>query len=136
MKTCGIEITGSKAIFTMLEKREHEIIDLTGKFTQQSISDDEDCAGLRSFFNTVTAYFDSAAPDKIAVLKRNKNGKFRGSPESFKIEALIQLYSKTEVRLISPHTIRKYLKDNNITVTPKFKYQESSNVLALYLLDN
>ena len=89
---------------------------------------------MRSFFETVRNSFDLNTPDRIGIIKRNKKGKFAGGAVSFKMEGLIQLYEKKNIRLISPHTLRSFQKKENPQIIPKYKYQNKAYLLALYLL--
>lgn len=131
---CGIEIVGSKAIFTILEKRNGDIQDITGNFRKLQLKNDENCNEIRSFSETIKSLFDNLNPKRIGIIKRNKSGQFSGSTISFKIEGLIQIYEKNNVELISPHTLRKFQKEKLPVITPQCKFQENSCLLAHYLL--
>jgi len=134
MIACGIEIEGRRAIFSVLQRKGEHILDVTGKFTQLKIKNDENPDEIRSYFNTIKSHFDSIKPDKIAIIQRQKKGMFTSGPITFKIEGLIQCYTNQDVILISPHTLRKFDKENYPEIIPKFKYQKNSYLLALYLL--
>ena len=135
MITCGIEIKGSRAIFSVLQRKGENILDITGKFTQLKMANDENPDEVRSFFNTIKSHLDSINADKIAIIQRLKKGMFTSGPITFKIEGLIQCYPNKDVILISPHTLRKFDKENYPEIKPKFKYQKDSYLLALYLLE-
>lgn len=135
MTTCGIDINGSKAIFTFLRGQGSEIVDVTGSFTQLVIKNHESCDEIRSFFETIKNHFNSINPDKIGIIKRNKSGSYAGGPLSFKIEGLIQLSrEQNNVDLISPITLRNFQAKKSPVLSPKYKYQNESYLLALYLL--
>ena len=134
MIACGIEIEGRRAIFSVLQKKGENILDVTGKFAQLKIKNDENPDEIRSYFNTIKSHFDSINPDKIAIIQRQKKGMFVSGSITFKIEGLIQLYPNKDVILISSNTLRKFDKDNSPEIIPKFKYQKNSYLLALYLL--
>ena len=84
MITCGIEIKGSRAIFSVLQRKGENILDITGKFTQLKINNDENPDEIRSYFNTIKSYFDYINPDKIAIIQRLKKGMFTSGPITFK----------------------------------------------------
>ena len=135
MISCGIEINGKQAIFTFLMKEDNNIKNITGGLTKLAISDDENCKEIRSFFETVSNFFNEKNPDRIGIIQRNKSGPFSASTISFKIEGLIQLYQCKNARFIHPLTLKKFLKDKKPAINTKYKYQENSYLLALYLLE-
>ena len=134
MIVCGIQIAGSKAIFTILKKSNGDIQDITGNFRKLELANDENCNEVRSFSNTIKSHFDNLNPKRIGIIKRNKSGKFSGGAVSFKIEGLFQIYEKNNVELISPRTLIKFQKEKLPVITPQCKYQENSCLLAHYLL--
>ena len=134
MVVCGIEIAGSKAIFTILKKGNGDIQDITGNFKKLQLENDENCNEVRSFNSTIKSLFDNFSPEKIGIIKRNKYGRFSGSAISFKIEGLIQIYEKNNIELISLPTLKKFQKEKSLVLIPKCKYQEKSCLLAHYLL--
>lgn len=135
MIVCGIQIAGSEAIFTILNKRNGDIQDITSNFRKLKLANDENCNEVRSFSKTIKSHFDNVNPKRIGIIKRNKSGPFSGGAISFKIEGLIQIYEKNNVELISPHTLRKFQKEKSPVITPQCKYQEDSCILAQYLLE-
>ena len=135
MIVCGIQIAGSKAIFTILKKRNGDIQDITGNFKKLQLKNEENCNEIRSFSEVIKLHFDNLNPKRIGIIKRNKSGPFSGSTVSFKIEGLIQIYEKNNTELISPHTLRKFQKEKSPLIAPQCKYQEDSCLLAHYLLE-
>ena len=135
MIVCGIQIAGSKAIFTFLKKRNGDIQDITGNFRKLELANDENCNEVRSFSKTIKSLFDNLNPKRIGIIKRNKSGPFSGGTVSFKIEGLIQIYEKNNVELISLNTLKKFQKEKLPVITPQCKYQEDSCLLAHYLLE-
>lgn len=134
MIVCGVQIAGSKAIFTFLKKKNGNIRDITGNFKKLELANDENCNEICSFSEVIRSHFDNLNPRRIGIIKRNKSGPFSGGAVSFKIEGLIQIYEKNDVELISPHTLRKFQKEKSPVITPQCKYQEDSCLLAHYLL--
>ena len=135
MIVCGIQIAGSKAIFTILKKRNGDIQDITGNFKKLQLKNDGNCNEVRSFSKTIKSLFDNLNPKRIGIIKRNKSGPFSGGAVSFKIEGLIQIYEKNNIELISPPTLKKFQKEKSPIITPQCKYQENSCLLAHYLLE-
>ena len=135
MIVCGIQIAGSKAIFTILKKRNSDIQDITGNFKKLQLKNDGNCSEVRSFSKTIKSLFDNLNPKRIGIIKRNKSGPFSGGAVSFKIEGLIQIYEKNNIELISPPTLKKFQKEKSPIITTQCKYQENSCLLAHYLLE-
>jgi len=136
MIACGIDLKGSDAIFVILSKNNGIISDKTGSFTKVSLENDEDYRRVQSFFDTVKMGLDSAAPDRIGIIKRHKNGDFAGGSVSFKMEGLIQLYKNKNMRLISWRTVQAFRKKTNLGIKPQYNYQDKAFWLAVYLLEN
>lgn len=136
MKALGIEIRGNEAIFCALEKNNGNLTDITGKLTKIELTNDEKSDEIYRFVEVIHSHFDSLNIDKIGILKRSKSikGNYITSPISFKLEGLIQTYKKKEIDFIAPQTLNAYFKKNTKGVSPKYKYQESSCDLAIYLL--
>ena len=135
MIACGIELSGAKAIFVVLEKKGETINDITGKFNQLVLKNDESCDDVRSFSETVSSHFDNLNPDRIALVKRIKSGPYAAGAITFKLEGIVQIYNKKNIELVASATLRKFQKDNEPLIKPKYKYQENAYLLALYLLE-
>ena len=70
MIVCGIQITGSKAIFTILKKKNGDIRDITGNFKKLELANDENYNEFRSFSKTIKLLFDNLNPKRIGIIKR------------------------------------------------------------------
>ena len=137
MKVCGIEIDKNNAIFYSIEEDgQGNLSDATSKIKSLAIQDDSDDRSVKEFVDVLTSHFDSMNYDKIAILKRQTKGRFSSAPISFKVEGLIQLYPAVHVELISPATVRSFIKKNAIPINPTFKYQQNALNLAFYLIAN
>jgi hypothetical protein len=134
MKTIGIEIDKNKAIFFVLENDGISINNLTNDFKTLILSDDKDNSQIRNFQSIIFTHFDTINSNRIAILKRQSTGKFASSPISFKIEALIQCYSKLEIEFVAPLTVTTFYKKNNFDIPITYNYQEKAAQLANYLL--
>jgi hypothetical protein len=139
MKVIAMQIEGLRMNIVVFEKKANGVTELTGKVKFLELNENHDSATTKSFMNVIHRHFDSISADKIAIVKRNANGKgmHKPSPISFKVEALIQLYEKQNVELISPLTIKAFLKKcQEPLVTSKLKYQKDIFELANYLMYN
>jgi len=137
MKVIGIEIDKTKTIFYVLYKdADGNITNLTEKFKTLTLSEDTDNSQVREFQSKVFSFFDNIHPDRIAILKRQTKGRFKSSPLSFKVEGLIQCYTKTEIEFVPPTSITAYFKKNNFNLQPEHNYQEMAAKLAYYLFSN
>jgi len=133
MKTIGIEISNKKVIFVVLQKLNGSTENITGKQKSMELKDDRDSKELTLFINELHSYFDSINPDKIGIVTRMMKGKFSASPISFKIEGLIQLYSKIDIEFVTPQALTAYFKKNELSVQPDHKYQEKAIKIAAYM---
>jgi hypothetical protein len=70
----------------------------------------------------------------MAIVTRQTKGRFSASPFSFKLEGLIQLYSK-EIEFITPQALTSYYKKNELKLQPDFSYQEKAMKLADFLVN-
>lgn len=136
MKTIGIEIDNDKAILFVLESDGKSIKDLTNNFKHLKLNDDKNNSELQKFQSILFSHFDSINADKIGIITRQGKGKFASSSISFKIEALIQCYTKTEVEFVSPQALNSYYKKNEFNLSIPHIYQEKASKLSNYLLKN
>lgn len=135
MKTIGIEISNKKVIFVVLQESNGSIENITGKQKSMELKDDRDSMELATFMKDLHSYFDSVNPDKIGIVTRMMKGKFSASPISFKIEGLIQLYSKINVEFVTPQALTAHFKKNELPIQPDFSYQEKALKLGVYLFN-
>ena len=137
MKTLGIEISGSTAIFCGLEITNEDAIEITGEFKKLELEDDQSSNEVNEFKDTVDTFLKDKKFDRIAIIKRSKStrGKFSVSPISFKLEGLIQIYKGANIEFIAPQTLAAYYKKNQFNFNPKYQYQIQSAKLAYYLND-
>ena len=67
------------------------------------------------------------------IKKRAKKGKFAGGPDTFKMEALIQIVANLEVTLVSPQALaameKKYTVEIPVTLN---KYQHVAYLCGIY----
>ena len=119
MKTIGIDIDKKKAICVALEiDNDGNFHNITGSKKYFEVTDDRDANELRDFMSQLHSYFDSINLDKMAIVTRQTKGRFSASPFSFKLEGLIQLYSK-EIEFITPQALNSYYKKNELKLRQK-----------------
>jgi len=133
--SCGIDIAARRAIFVFLRQTGETIEDVTGKQTQIKIGDEDDPAEVRHFCRYAHALFDRKQPERIAIVQRKKKGNFASGGTTFKLEGLLQLYPRTDVRIVAPVILRQFCKDHRPVLTPRFTYQKNAYLLARYLLE-
>jgi len=136
MKVLGIEISGREVRIVALENNGDEIDDYTEKYKPVKLEDDEVAENVMLFKNTLFAVFDNFSPDNIIIKYRNPKGKglHAPSPISFKIEGLIQTYSKATVSLVNPSTIAAYFKKNTLSINPTHGYQLEALRIAYHFI--
>ena len=134
MKVIGIEIDNDRAIFFVIEKSGIAVNNITNNFKQLKLNDDRNNSEIQNFQSVIFSHFDSINPDRIAILSRQGKGPYASSSISFKIEALIQCYSKREIEFVSPQAITSYYKKNPFEIEVSHNYQDKAAKLSNYLL--
>lgn len=133
MRICGIELKSNYTILTLVDSSSDDIVDYIDlKIKKIILEDDENKDSVLSYLKEINAFFDDNKVEKIVIKKRSKKGAFSGGAVTFKMEAIIQLYSNIEVLLLSSQTISSYEKKNEISFPIKLKkYQEQSYLSIL-----
>lgn len=135
MRAIGIDIDKTRAIFFALEKAaDGTVSNITGKTKTITLKDDTDQQAVLDFLRESHAYLAGIQAGTIAIKARQTKGKFSASPLSFKLEALLQAYPESIVKLIAPATVAAFYKKNEFPVTPDHNYQEDAARIAFYLL--
>ncbi len=132
MKTIGIEIDKKKIIVVAIDSGKG-FTQLKPETKYFELKDDRDGQELVNFMTTLHNYFDEIEAEKIGIVTRQTKGRFAASPYSFKLEGLIQLYSKTSIEFVTPQALTSYFKKNQLPLSPAFSYQEKAMKLACYL---
>ena len=133
--SCGIEISGRRAIFVFLRLQGKAILDVTGKQTQITLKNEDDPGEIRRFHRAGQALFEQIQPDRIAIIQRKKRGHFASGGTTFKLEGLLQLYSRTDVTIVPTAALRQFAKDRRPVLAPRFSYQKNAYLAACYLLE-
>ncbi len=105
MKICGVEISGSEAIFAVAKLKDAEIHHVPLDTKRIALRNDDDSANVKSFAGFVEGFVRDNDIRCIAIKKRGKNRDYAGGPTTFKIEGILQLLRDCEVLLISPQAI-------------------------------
>ncbi|MBW1296738.1 DUF3010 family protein [Aquimarina litoralis] len=134
MKTIGIEIDKKRAICVIVSKDANGVYqNVTGKTKYIEIKDDHNNYEIQDFLKKIEAFFDEVAPLQIGIISRQTKGKFAAAAVSFKLEALIQCYTKAEITFVSKQTLTAFYKKNELPVSYDNAYQENATKLAAYL---
>ncbi len=136
MKAIGVQIQGSEIILVVLQKHTDGSITQLNQSTKFGIADHTSNQQIRQFRDQITATLDSINADFIGVIARNAStsSRMKSSPVSFKLEGIIQLYPSREVEFVWPQSIVPFFKKNQLTISPKNKYQQDALELAFMLL--
>lgn len=139
MKAIGIQIDGDETIIVVLHKDVNGTITQTDECVRFNIADHSVSAQVQQFRDQVNSTFDLITPAIIGIKMRNAKAKERGtvrppSPISFKLEGIIQLYSKCNIDFVWPQTITACKKRNGDFPASKHKYQQDAFDIAYYLL--
>ena len=133
--SCGIEISGRRAIFVFLRLQGKAILDVTGKQTQITLKNEDDPGEIRRFHRAGQALFEQIQPDRIAIIQRKKRGHFASGGTTFKLEGLLQLYPRTDVTIVPTAALRQFAKDRRPVLAPRFSYQKNAYLAACHLLE-
>ncbi len=118
MIVCGIELATSEARLVVLKGTKPTYSHVEISPPQIVLADDEKPGEVKAFQDAVYAFLRENKVERIAIKKRGKRGQYAGSPVSFKLEGLIQLYPEGDVILVSPQTISA-AKRKHTPVAPK-----------------
>ena len=136
MKTVGIQIDGSKMIIGVIERYDDGNVELSELSRKLVLKNHLDNLEVRNFRDELYTALDIIEADRIAYIARNPKGQQSASPLSFKLEGILQLYSKLEVESFWPVSISAYFRKNKYKDLKKHKYQDKALKLATYLQSN
>jgi hypothetical protein len=95
------------------------------------LSDDEKPVEVRAFRDSLYAFLRENGIELVAIKKRGKTGDYAGSPVSFKLEAITQLYTDCRIVLIASQTIAATLRNHPTSLPQDLpKYQQSAFEVA------
>ncbi len=135
-RICGIELKSSEAILVIVDCDDCQFVDVEPK--KIKLSDDESCALIKSFYDSIVGYSKDNHIDTFVIKKRAKKGKMAGGSVSFKIEAIIQLSGAAEVKFVSGQGIAAAHKKQPFEIPEGImKYQINAFMAAsLYIRQN
>ncbi len=114
MTTCGIEMSASEVRLVLLQGKKENFTLVDTQPRKIKLTDDADQDEVKSFRDSIFAYFRENQVSEIVIKKRGKKGDFSGGPVGFKLEGIIQLYEECPVTLLAPQTISASLKKYDI----------------------
>jgi len=127
MTICGIEISGSEAIFVLVNGTKSNFSHREVEPRKLKLSDDTDPDEVKAFRDSLFAFFRENKIDLVVIKKRGKKGDYAGGPIGFKLEGIAQLYDNCPVRLIAPQTISAALKKGTPSIPQSLrKYQHTA----------
>ena len=131
MRICGVEITGSNAIFAIVQVDNETFNHLNIETKKIGLRDDEDAINIKSFSALIESFVKDNHIDLVAIKKRNKQGTFSGGAVTFKIETIFQFLENCTVQLISPQTIAAAHKRHHFVIPDSLnKYQHEAFLTA------
>lgn len=140
MKVCGVELTGSEAIITLLTLSDG-LFDIPDcRLRKLALSDANDQEEVQKFQFAFAKLMEDYGVDTAIIRQRAHKGKFAGGAVGFKLETAIQLITGLNVVLVAPSTIKEQLKRNPLAIefkdTGLKKFQEPSFVTAFTYLNH
>ncbi len=133
MKLCGIELKGNDAVLVILDITGERATHIDIPTRKIALGDSENAAEVTVFKDTIERFFKVNGITKALIKKRAKKGKFAGGPDTFKMEALIQIVPDVEVTLISPQALAAMEKKNDIALPATLnKYQHVAYLAGIY----
>ncbi|MEH6633352.1 MAG: DUF3010 family protein [Halopseudomonas aestusnigri] len=131
MKFCGIELKGNETVLVILESEDLKHIDIPTR--KIALGDGDNADEVTTFQNTIAEFFRAHKISKAVIKKRAKKGKFAGGPDTFKMEALIQIIPDLEVVLVTPQALAAMEKKNDIVLPATLnKYQHVAYLAGAY----
>lgn len=115
-RTCGVDLDNKDARIVVLDGSSTNFMVVDTPFKRIALHDSQNQAAIKSFVDTLQAFFNDLNVDSIAIKSRALKGRGRGGALTFKLEGLIQSM-KQPVILISPQTIASRLKRDNIDIS-------------------
>lgn len=132
MRVLGVDIKGKEMRVALVER-----IDCTANWVNLAtkkipLNDPDSADEMRQIFDQVTSLLSEHHVDCVAVKKRPSSGAMASGGDSFRLEAILQLQTKADFRLVTAQRIAK-LKDSGKVEFPKGlnKYQHDAFAAAV-----
>lgn len=133
MKLCGIELKGNDAVLVVMEIGEGAANHINLPTRKIALGDSDKAADIIAFKETIELFFKEHEIARVSIKKRAKKGKFTGGPDTFKMEALIQVVPGLEVILVSPQALAAMEKKSDIELPATLnKYQQVAFWAGVY----
>jgi len=116
MIICGVELTGSDAVISLLglERGQFNVPECrVRKLTLKKAYLRED---LRQFQFAFLKLMQDYDVEKVVIKERLTKGKFAGGAVSFKLESAIQLTAEIDVAMLSPAVIKSTLSEHPVPI--------------------
>lgn len=130
MRVCGIEIKSNEAMLCLLEKKDGLFQILDSRQTRIQLSKDQDAEHVRKFQFALDKLAEDYRIDTFVIKERPQKGKFAGAAIGFKMEAAIQLISRTDTHIMTATEYKERIKRNPLPVdfesTGLKKFQETA----------
>lgn len=128
MRICGVELSGSDAVFAIVDEGVWQECN-TKKIT---FGDSLEKQSARFFYEAVNSFARDHHIDIFAIKHRQDSGRFAGGGITFKMEALFQLCPDADALIVYNATIVSEQKKNGwIRPDGMNKYQESAYFTAM-----
>lgn len=112
MLVCGLEMAASEVRLVVLSGTKDDFIHLNIEPRKFPLADDENAIEMRAFRDSLYAFFRENRVERVSIKKRSKKGDYAGGSVGFKMEAITQLYTDSEVVLVTPQAIASAIKRN------------------------
>ncbi|MEA3405209.1 MAG: DUF3010 family protein [Pseudomonadota bacterium] len=133
MLVCGVELTGSEAIVSLLQENEGMFYMPECRVRRIQCKNVDSASELKYFQKTFEKLAEDYKIDHVVIKERMKKGKFAGGADGFKLEAALQL-SDLSVSLLSSTQLKANLKHYPMPITfaetGLKKFQETSFTTA------
>lgn len=110
MRICGADISGREVTFCVLEYDKGLIEIVPTRNPRLSLRDSVRQNDVRYLQRALAQFLSDYKVSEVIVRERPTKGKFSGSAESFKLEALLQSLPDYTVKLIKNTTLKETLK--------------------------
>lgn len=131
IKTLGIELKASRAIYVALEGADDDFEMVNSGFLE--LKDSKNQPAIKAFHEAWMTLLNQGDYHTIAIKERISKGRFAGGALTFKMEGLIQL-SDYEIQILNGAKLRSKLKGHEPVFGKIHSYQEEAARLAYYLL--
>lgn len=136
MRICGVELTGNDAVISLLTV-DNEMFNLPECRVRRVSCKNPDFANdLQYFQKTFVQLMKDYQIDTVVIKERMKKGKFAGGANGFKLEAVLQMASSDDLKvvLMSASDQKVHLKHYPLPIsfaeTGLKKFQETAFVAA------